>query len=134
MKLKDSYFEVKNKYGNYIIIMKNGIFYNVLGNDCYVFKNIFNYKINLFSDTVKVGFPISALNKVIDTFDRLKKNYIVYEGEVISKGKFIKNKYDFFLKHKLSIDDRIQRISLKLSEMKHENKILEILDTIEELL
>ena len=52
MCFKNIYFEVKNKYKNYVVIMKNGIFYNVLGNDCYLLKNIFNYKINSFSDTV----------------------------------------------------------------------------------
>ena len=72
MCFKNIYFEVKNKYKNYVVIMKNGIFYNVLGNDCYLLKNIFNYKINSFSDTVKVGFPLNTLNKVINTFDKLK--------------------------------------------------------------
>ena len=114
--------------------MKNGIFYNVLGNACYLLKTIFNYKINSFSDTIKVGFPINTLNKVINTFDKLKINYIVYENEVVLKDKFSKNKYGIFLKNKLSIDDRIVRINLKLNEMKQNSDILEILDAIEELI
>ena len=114
--------------------MKNGIFYNVLGNDCYLLKNIFNYKINSFSDTVKVGFPLNTLNKVINTFDKLKINYIVYENEIVLKGKFPKNKYDIFLKSKLSMDDRIKRINLKLNEMKQDSKILGLLDAIEEII
>lgn len=134
MGFKDNYFEVKNNYKNYVVIMKNGIFYNVLGNDCYLLKTIFNYKINSFSDTIKVGFPINTLNRVINTFDKLKINYIVYENEVVLKGKFSKNKYGIFLKNKLSIDDRIVRINLKLNEMKQNSDILEILDAIEELI
>ena len=134
MCFKDNYFEVKNNYKNYVVIMKNGIFYNVLGNDCYLLKNIFNYKINSFSDTVKVGFPLNTLNKVINTFDKLKINYIVYENEIVLKGKFPKNKYDIFLKSKLSMDDRIKRINLKLNEMKQDSKILGLLDAIEEII
>ena len=127
MGFKDNYFEVKNNYKNYVVVMKNGIFYNTLGNDCYLLKTIFNYKINSFSDTIKVGFPINTL-------DKLKINYIVYENEVVLKGKFSKNKYGIFLKNKLSIDDRIVRINLKLNEMKQNSDILEILDAIEELI
>ena len=41
---KEKYFELKEKKKEFIIIMKNGIFYNVLGKDCYIIKNIFGYK------------------------------------------------------------------------------------------
>ena len=37
---REKYFELKEKKKNFIIIMKNGIFYNVLGKDCYILKNI----------------------------------------------------------------------------------------------
>ena len=114
--------------------MKSGTFYNVLGNDCYIFKNIFGYKVNTFSDTVKVGFPINALNRVINTFDKLKINYIVYEGEIKLKGKFHRNKYEVFLKERLSISERIERITLMLNEIKNEDRIIQVLDTIEDLI
>lgn len=65
-----------------------------------IYGFIFNYKINAFSDTVKVGF-------LLNTFDKLKINYIVYENEIVLKGKFSKNKYDIFLKSKLSMDDGV---------------------------
>lgn len=134
MRLKDNYFELKEKYKNYIIMMKSGTFYNVLGNDCYVFKNIFNYKINRFSDTVKVAFPLNTLNKVVDTFDRLKINYIVYEGEIKLKGKFHGNNYDCFIKDRLTINERIERINILLNEAKHHSNIIKILDAIEEII
>ena len=35
---KEKYFELKDKKKKFIIIMKNGIFYNVLGKDCYIIK------------------------------------------------------------------------------------------------
>ena len=134
MRLKDSYFEIKNKNKNYIIIIKSGTFYNVLGEDVYIFKNIFGYKVNVFSDTVKVGFPVNALNRVINTFDKLKINYIVYEGEIKLKGKFHRNKYEIFLKEKLTIDERIKRITLMLNGIKNEERIIQVLNAIEELI
>ena len=70
---KEKYFELKEKKKDSIIIIKNGIFYNVLGNDAYILKNIFNYKVSIFCDTIKVGFPTRSLNKVLDTLDKLKK-------------------------------------------------------------
>lgn len=41
---REKYFELKDKRKKFIIIMKNGIFYNVLGKDCYIIKNIFLIK------------------------------------------------------------------------------------------
>ena len=123
MRLKDNYFEIKNKYKNYILIMKSGTFYNVLGNDCYIFKNIFGYKVNNFSDTVKT----------LDDFTKVH-NYIVYEGEIKLKGKFHRNKYEVFLKERLSISERIERITLMLNEIKNEDRIIQVLDTIEDLI
>lgn len=134
MRLKDKYFEIKSKYGSYIIIMKSGTFYNVFGRDCYILNNIFGYKINGFSDTIKVGFPMNTLNKVINTFDKLKINYIVYEGDITLKEKFHRNQYEVFLKEKLTIAERIERINLILKENKNEEEIIQILNRIEAVL
>ena len=48
---KEKYFDLKNKRSKFLIIMKNGIFYNVLGKDVYIMKSIFNYKVCVFCDT-----------------------------------------------------------------------------------
>lgn len=128
---KEKYFEIKRKRSNFIIIMKNGIFYNVLGKDCYILKNIFNYKVSLFSDTVKVGFPISSLNKVIGTLDKLKISYLVYENEIVLKSYF-KNNYDF-LKNNLSINDRIKIINERLNEIKNDEIIFKVLEDVEKI-
>ena len=47
---KEKYFELKEKKKDSIIIIKNGIFYNVLGKDAYILKNIFNYKVGVSID------------------------------------------------------------------------------------
>ena len=108
--MKDKYYDLKMKYEKYIVIRKSGIFYNVLGNDCYLMKSIFGYKINPFGDTIKIGFPLNTLNKVIGMFDQLKINYIVYENEIVIKRRFQHNQYDLYLKNKLTIEERIEEI------------------------
>ena len=47
---------------NELILRKNGGFYSVYGDDCYILFYLLGYKI--VGD--KVGFPISAYNKVIE--------------------------------------------------------------------
>lgn len=53
-------------------IRKIGNFYYVFDDDCYVLYNLFKYKIQ----NNKTGFPISALNKVINTLE--EKKYKLY--------------------------------------------------------
>ena len=47
-----------------VVLRKSGGFYHVNSDDCYILYYLFNYKI--VSD--RVGFPISAYNKVINIF------------------------------------------------------------------
>ena len=117
----------------FIIIMKNGIFYNVLGKDCYILKNIFNYKVGVFGNTVKVGFPIGSLNKVLDTLDKLKISYIVYEEFVCLETHYNSKNYDLFLKNNLSINDRIKFICEKLNEIKYDEEIFNVLESVEKI-
>ena len=131
---KEKYFELKDQKKKFIIIMKNGIFYNVLGKDCYILKNIFNYKVGVFGNTVKVGFPIGSLNKVLDTLDKLKISYIVYEKEIVLETYFNGDNYSKFLKDNLSINDRIRIINEKLNEIKYNEKIFKVLEDMEKIL
>ena len=130
---KEKYFDLKSKRSNSIIIMKNGIFYNVLGKDCYIMKNIFGYKVSTFGDTIKVGFPIKSLNKVLNTLDSLKISYIVYEQFVVLESHYTSENYDLFLKNNLSINDRIKSIYERLNEIKYDEKIFNILESVEKI-
>lgn len=132
--MKDKYYELKMKYEKYVVIMKSGIFYNVLGNDCYLMKSIFGYKINPFGDTIKIGFPLNTLNKVLRILDQLKINYIVYEHEIDIKRRFQHNQYDLYLKNKLTTDERIDSIYFKLRELKDTADFITILERIEEMI
>ena len=130
---KEKYFELKDKKKKFIIIMKNGIFYNVLGKDCYIIKNIFGYKVSIFSDTIKVSFPIGSLNKVLETLDKLKISYLVYENDVSLITYYNSENYDLFLKNNLSINNRIKFINERLNEIKYNEEIFNILENVEKI-
>lgn len=62
---------------NFLLIFKNGKFYNVYNDDAFIFYYLFGYKI-LKDD--KVGFPESGLVKVLNTIEDKKINYqIIYK-------------------------------------------------------
>lgn len=130
--IKDIFYNYKMKYLKYIILIKSGNFYIALGDDAKILNNVLGYQIKEFSNTIKIGFPIISLNKVIDKLDSLKINYIVIDKEIILKNKFNKNNYN---KHliKRSNEDRIEDINLKLLDMKNTNIDL-LLTKIEGLL
>lgn len=131
MKVKEIYFSLKNKYKDYIIIIKIGSFYNVISKDAYILSSIFNYKINTFSNTVKVGFPLTSLNKVLNTLDKIKINYLVYENNIVIRQKFKRNNYQEFSQNNLTVKERIDAINLKLNEIAQTPEILKILEKVE---
>ena len=130
---KEKYFDLKSKNKDFIVIIKNGIFYNVLGRDCYIIKNILGYKVSNFGGTIKAGFPIRSLNKVLDTLFKLKINYLVYESEIVLKAHYNSENYELFLKDNLSINDRIKCIYEKLNEIKYDEKIFKVLESVEKI-
>jgi len=114
---------IKQKYKDYIIIQKQGIFYNVSGIDIYIINYIFDNQIKNNGKTLKIGFP--NIDKVTDELNRLKINYIVV-NEI--KKKFKNNNY-----YKYNIDNII-RINKIISKLK--NNILNelILTQIESII
>ena len=62
---------------NAIKIRKNGTFYSIYDDDCYILYYLLNYQIK----NNKVGFPKSALNKVISILEENKINYVILGGE-----------------------------------------------------
>lgn len=128
MKLMDTYLELRHKYKDYVIIIKNGSFYNVIGSDCYILEEMFNYKKVKIANSIKVGFPLRSLNKVINKLKYFKINYLIYEEEITRK-KYKNNNYKNFIKS-LSIDNRVNVITFKLNELKENSKTINILENI----
>ena len=119
-------------YMNKIKLRKSGTFYNVYDDDCYIFYSFFHYQIK----NQKIGFPKSALAKVIN---KLEENKIDYEiiGDRKEKKQFKKlNRYLKYVrlgKEKYNQDLKYQNIMEKL-EQADDFKLEKILKQIEVLL
>lgn len=114
---------------NMVTLRKSGGFYMCFDNDAIILSYLFGYKIV----NGRVGFPISALNKVLNG---LENNFISFinldDGNKISFGK--KNSYRYYLdkgKKKIDIDYRINSIMEKIGSW-DEEKLLGFIDMIEE--
>ena len=116
---------------NCVKIRKSGTFYNVLDDDCYILYYLLGYDIKNYT----VGFPKSALNKVINKLDECKINYLVI-GENLGNNFRNLNKYNKILKsgkEKYNKEINYQNIINKLYKVS-EDKLDKILKTIEEIL
>jgi len=110
-----------------VILRKNGGFYAVYDDDTYILNYLFNYKIK----DNKVGFPVSALNKVINVLENNLINYRVIDGNEVDYKK--RNNYEKFVKlgkKKYSLTFRINEIIVKLDTL-NEKDIDKILEYIE---
>ena len=117
-------------------MFKNGNFYISLNNDALVMNNIFNYKIIVISNYIKIGFPINSLNKVSTKLDELKINYIIYDKLIIQKIKFTPNNYKKFVKENnyLVYLNRIDKINYLLKDNIKNSNMDKILNKIENIL
>ena len=134
--MKEQRIKIKEDYENYLIMFKNGNFYISLNNDALVMNNIFNYKIIVISNYIKIGFPINSLNKVSTKLDELKINYIIYDKLIIQKIKFTPNNYKKFVKENnyLVYLNRIDKINYLLKDNIKNSNMDKILNKIENIL
>lgn len=134
--MKDIYNKYKYDYENYILLIKSGNFYICLNKDAFVISNVMNYKIVDSKSYVKVGFPISSLEKVISTLENKYINYVVINKELVSKKKFKVNNFkkysdknDYYI-----IFNRINRINQVLHDNINNNHMNDILDQVEKII
>ena len=91
----EKYYTYKMKYKEYIIMMKYGNFYEILGNDALIMNKLLNYKISKLSNTFKVVFPTSSLENIINKLNNYSINCIVIDKEKIeNKKEFEFNNYN----------------------------------------
>lgn len=95
--MKEKYDLYKLNYKKYIVLFKCGNFYLALNDDAIVMNNVFKYKINESANFIKVGFPITSLNKIISELDKKQINYILVDKDITLKNKNINNKYNNYL-------------------------------------
>lgn len=131
MKTLETYKELKEKYGKYVVMIKVGIFYEVYDNDSYVIHNLCGYRV--MGKNRRVGFPINSINNVIEVLKKNKVNYIIVD-DGFKKKKFNRNNYDKYIFYENTIEDRINEIHIKLLRMKKEKSIKYLIEKIEDLL
>lgn len=117
MKLLDTYLDKKKSFPKYLIIIQSGNFYEVYGEDAFIFNKIFGYKIKKVGSSFRVGFPLIALVKVTTKLKELKINYMTIEKENITKKNFNKNVYDEYAN---AVDSRTLDIVKEIKEVKEE--------------
>ena len=61
MKLVDIYLSYKKKYREYVVLIKSGIFYEVIEDDVGIMYSLFNYKIREIGNSYNIGFPINNI-------------------------------------------------------------------------
>ena len=115
-----------------IIIRKSGGFYQVFDNDALIISYLFDYKII----NHKCGFPLVAINKVINTLEEKKINFIIKGEEEKLKNFKNKNTYLKYLEKarvKDNINNRIKSILDKINDL-DVKKMNEVLSVIEKTL
>ena len=80
----EKYYKYKIDYRDYVIFIKSGIFYECIANDALIINELFNYKIKMISNTIKVGFPIKNIESVLEKLKSNSINYIVVDDDKIT--------------------------------------------------
>ena len=116
---------------NFVVIRRMGGFYNVFDDDAIVLNYLCDYKVK----DNRCGFPISALNKVINILEINKVSYIVREAGIKLKKNFNHgNKYDKILvkgRDKYNKDIIVNKIVSIINSLSYDRQII-LLDEIEE--
>ena len=134
--LKEKYEFYKRTYIKYLIIIKSGNFYICINEDALILHKLFNYKIIELNNFIKVGFPLSNIDKIVNDIELKQINYLIVDEEIIQKQKYKNNQYN---KNLLAYDNyqicinRINKISKILKNNIINSNIKNTLNQIEEL-
>ena len=105
----EKYIKLKEKYPKSVIIIKSGNFYDCINDDAIIINKLFNYKIKELSKYIRVGFPITSLNRVRIILTKYEINYITIDNNDVTYSKFMRNNYSkyssndyFVIKNKIN--------------------------------
>lgn len=90
----EKYYKYKVNYKNYIIFIKSGSFYECFDDDAFIINKLFNYKISIMSNMIKVGFPIKKINDLTNILKDNSINYIITDNDIIDKYECTDNRYN----------------------------------------
>ena len=133
----EEYYKYKTNYSEYIIIIKSGNFYEIIDKDALIINKLFKYKITKLADTIKCGFPITSIKKVVKLLNDQNINYIIIENNNITINKDFENnsynKFEFDINNIKYNFFRINKITKYLNDNVF-NNINTLLDSIEEII
>ncbi len=113
-------------------LYKTGKFYNAFGDDGIILHELLGYKYTEYKNSV--GFPESAINKVIVKLENDKISYCIYEKDtLVSEYKGIDKNYKQVLNESLKnydLEKRLNRIKEKLGSLTT-NELEEIINNLE---
>lgn len=135
--MKEKYEMYKRQYNNYIILFKQGNFYLSMNDDALILNNLFNYKVNVISDFIKVGFPLKTIDKVIPLLEEKNVNFIIVDKEIVEKKKYSNNNYFNFLNKDSNYEfiiNRINKIDQTLKDNLLNKNIENVLNDIERII
>ena len=109
MKVVNIVKAIKQIHPEYIVLIKIGKFYYSYSKDAYIVSYIFNYKLKIVEENIRVcAFPVFILNKIMAKLEENKINYIIidrrnnYEvDEKFDNGNL--NKYNIYLEKSKNI-------------------------------
>jgi DNA mismatch repair ATPase MutS len=70
---------IKQKYSDTMILIKNGDFYRCYNEDTYILAYLLDYKVCSTDQSNMLGFPKDSLQKVLDTLEANKVSYKLVE-------------------------------------------------------
>ena len=135
--MKEKYEMYKRQYNNYIILFKQGNFYLSMNDDALILNNLFNYKVNVISDFIKVGFPLKTIDKVIPLLEEKNVNFIIVDKEIVEKKKYSNNNYFNYLNKDSNYEfilNRINKIDQTLKDNLLNKNIENALNDIERII
>lgn len=77
MKLKERYKELKREYPCGIVLLRSGSFYVSYETDAFILNYLFSYQIK----NDKVGFPISAISRILESLKEKQISFFVDDGD-----------------------------------------------------
>lgn len=115
-----------------LTLRKSGNFYQAFDDDAYLLWYLFGYKIS----NRKVGFPVSALTKVLNLLEEKNIHYLIFNSDDEEiKFKEGVNKYNKLLnnaKNAYSKNRKILNLQSKIIDLSDEqlDKIIDYIETV----
>lgn len=135
--IQENYKILKGEYPKSIILIKSGNFYVAINDDAIIMNLIFNYKIKQLPTYMRIGFPVSTLNKITKVLTEKEINYIIFKNGKINPVKFNHNNYNNYIEKVLDYElaqTKIKYIMQELDKHKLNHKIIDVLNEMERAL